>query len=294
MKKILTGLTILSIASIQANAQQNSFKKLPSGLEYMMAVDAPGKKLATEGSMITMHIRTIANDSSLFDSYKMNNNEPVPAQIQKPSFNGDVMEGLAMLSEGDSAIFRTVADSVFRGGQFPPFVKSGDKVNFYVKMITVKSQAEYQKEQSEAAGKQNSIDDKMIQDYVKANKLKVQKTASGLYYIMTQKGSGENAKAGQDVTMNYSGKLMDGTGFDSNVDPKFGHVTPFTFKLGSGQVIKGWDEGIALLNKGAKATLIIPSSMAYGSRSMPGNQNNPKGIPANSVLIFDVEMVEAK
>ncbi|MBU3676463.1 MAG: FKBP-type peptidyl-prolyl cis-trans isomerase, partial [Chitinophagaceae bacterium] len=54
------------------------------------------------------------------------------------------------------------------------------------------------------------------------------------------------------------------------------------------------DEGIALLNKGAKAKLIIPSTLAYGSRAMPGNNNNPKGIPANSVLIFDVEMVDAK
>lgn len=293
MKRIILSLAAAACI-MQANAQENAFKQLPSGLEYMMVKDAPGTKKATEGSMIMMHIRTVVNDSSLFDSYKMNNNEPVPAQIQKPSFNGDVMEGLAMMTEGDSAIFRTVADSVFRGGQMPPFVKSGDKVNFFVKMISVKTQAEYKKEQDDAAGKQNGIDDKLIQEYVKANKLKVQKTASGLYYIMTQKGAGEMAKAGQDVTMNYSGKLLDGTPFDSNVDPKFGHVSPFTFKLGSGQVIKGWDEGIAMLNKGAKATLIIPSSMAYGSRAMPGSPNNPKGIPANSVLIFDVEMVEAK
>lgn len=291
MKRTFFTLTALSLTSF---AQAQNLTKLPSGLEYKIVKDAPGTKKAAVGSIITMHIRTVVNDSSLFDSYKMNNNEPVPAQVQAPSFNGDIMEGLALLTAGDSAHFRTLADSVFRNGQMPPFVKSGDKVNFYVKMETVKTAEEHQKEQDEAASKQNSVDDKIVQEYIKSKGLKTQKTASGMHYIITKKGTGENAKAGQSVTMNYTGMLTDGTLFDSNVDPKFGHVQPFTFNLGSGQVIRGWDEGVALLNKGAKATLIIPSSMAYGNRSMPGNQNNPKGIPANSVLVFDVEMVEAK
>ena len=87
--------------------------------------------------------------------------------------------------------------------------------------------------------------------------------------------------------MNYTGKLLIGTPFDSNVDPQFGHVSPFVFALGTGQVIRGWDEGIALFKKGGKGVLYIPSSLAYGERS-PGPQ-----IPANSVLIFDVEVVDA-
>ena len=292
MKNLLS-LTLLTLSAGVAQAQNKGFQQLPSTLEYMIVQDAPGTKKAVPGSIITMHIRTVVNDSALFDSYRMNNNEPVPAQIQQPSFKGDLMEGLAMLTAGDSAVFRSPADSVFRG-QFPSFVKSGDKVNFFVRMVTVKTQEEYNKEQEDAAAKQNGVDDKPLQDYIRNNKLKVEKTKSGLYYVITQKGSGDNAKAGQDVTMNYTGRLLDGTVFDSNVDPKFGHVQPFNFKLGAGQVIKGWDEGVALLNKGAKATLLIPSSMAYGSRAMPGGPNNPKGIPANSVLLFDVEMVEAK
>jgi FKBP-type peptidyl-prolyl cis-trans isomerase FkpA len=82
--------------------------------------------------------------------------------------------------------------------------------------------------------------------------------------------------------------------FDSNEDPAFQHVQPFTFNLGTGQVIPGWDEGIALLNKGAKAKLLIPSPLAYGDRGMPGSPANPEGIPANSVLIFDVEVKNIK
>lgn len=294
MKKIIFSLFSVSALCLAQDVNAQNFKKLPSSLEYAIVKDAPGTKFAKEGSMININIRTVLNDSVLFDSYKMNNNEPVPAQVSKPGFSGDIMEGFTYATEGDSLILRSPVDSIFKNAQIPPFAKSGDKVTFYIKMVSVKTAEEYKKEQDDAANKQLNADDKLIQDYLKANKIKATKTASGLYYVISQKGSGELAKAGQEITMNYSGFLLDGTGFDSNTDSKFGHVQPFNFKLGAGQVIKGWDEGIALLNKGAKAKLIIPSTLAYGSRSMPGNPNNPKGIPANSVLIFDVEMVDAK
>jgi FKBP-type peptidyl-prolyl cis-trans isomerase len=94
--------------------------------------------------------------------------------------------------------------------------------------------------------------------------------------------------------MNYTGTLLNGKKFDSNEDPAFQHVEPFEFTLGQGQVIRGWDEGIALLNVGAKAKLLIPSPMAYGDRGMPGNPANPDGIPANSPLVFDVQVKAIK
>ncbi|MBX9449345.1 MAG: FKBP-type peptidyl-prolyl cis-trans isomerase [Taibaiella sp.] len=101
-----------------------------------------------------------------------------------------------------------------------------------------------------------------------------------------QEGTGPNPKAGQKVSVNYTGKLMDGKVFDSNIDPKFNHVTPFEFKVGNGKVIKGWDAGFLSMQKGQKATLYIPSSLAYG-------KNSPTpAIPANSILVFDVELLD--
>jgi FKBP-type peptidyl-prolyl cis-trans isomerase FkpA len=132
---------------------------------------------------------------------------------------------------------------------------------------------------------QMSIDDKMLTDYFAKNNIKATKTASGLYYVISKPGQGSNVKAGQNATVNYTGKLLDGSMFDSNVDPSKGHVQPFSFNVGMGQVIKGWDEGLQLMNKGSKGTLYIPSRLAYGERAM-GNV-----IPANSILIFDVEVV---
>jgi len=83
--------------------------------------------------------------------------------------------------------------------------------------------------------------------------------------------------------VNYTGKLLDGTIFDSNKDPKFGHVQPFSFTLGAGMVIKGWDEGMQLLKLGGRATFYIPSSLAYGPQGSGS-------IPPNAVLVFDVEV----
>lgn len=93
------------------------------------------------------------------------------------------------------------------------------------------------------------------------------------------------AQAGDSVSVNYTGRLEDGTVFDSNVDPKFGHVEPFVFPLGAGRVIAGWDKGIVGMNVGDKKTLTIPPEDAYGASGIPGV------IPPNATLVFDVELL---
>jgi FKBP-type peptidyl-prolyl cis-trans isomerase FkpA len=136
---------------------------------------------------------------------------------------------------------------------------------------------------------QKEIDEKTLSEYFIKNKIKAQKTASGLYYVITKTGTGEKAKAQQNVSMNYIGKFLDGKVFDANVDQQYQYVNgrgPLNFTLGIGQVIQGWDEGVQLLNPGTRATLYIPSSLGYGSV-----ERGP--IPANSVLVFDVELLSA-
>ena len=123
-----------------------------------------------------------------------------------------------------------------------------------------------------------------VKDYMKEHKYKAKPTASGLYYIETLAGTGEQAVKGDVVSVHYTGTLLDGTKFDSSID----RGEPFEFTLGAGRVIKGWDEGIALMKEGGKATLIIPSDLAYGNRAVGGV------IKANSTLVFEVELVEIK
>ncbi len=107
------------------------------------------------------------------------------------------------------------------------------------------------------------------------------------YLTLNKDGAGSSnatAKAGDVVSVNYTGRLQDGTVFDSNVDPSFGHVEPFVFPLGIGQVIPGWDEGIVGMKVGEKKTLTVPPEKGYG-------ENAVGPIPANSTLIFEVEVL---
>lgn len=110
------------------------------------------------------------------------------------------------------------------------------------------------------------------------------KTSSGLEYIEVQAGTGAQAAAGKTVSVHYTGKFQDGRVFDSSIS----RGQPISFKLGVGQVIKGWDEGIALMKVGGKAQLIIPPQLGYGERGAGGV------IPPNATLVFDVELVDVK
>ena len=110
------------------------------------------------------------------------------------------------------------------------------------------------------------------------------KTPSGLEYIEIEAGTGAQAVAGKTVSVHYTGKFLDGKVFDSSVS----RGEPITFQLGAGRVIKGWDEGIALMKVGGKAQLVIPPALAYGERGAGGV------IPPNATLLFDVELVDVK
>ncbi|MBL7765675.1 MAG: FKBP-type peptidyl-prolyl cis-trans isomerase [Chitinophagaceae bacterium] len=295
MRKIAPLMLLTAATLFSCTGGMKEFKTLKSGVKYKIVDDKKGDKKAVVGSMITMNITTKLKDSVLFESMKQNNGQPIETPVNAPMQSGDIMEVFPELTEGDSVIIEVPVDSLFKGGQpLPPFMKSGDNLSFYVKLISVKSKEEFEKSKLEASKKQLEIDDKAINDYLTKNNLKANKTASGLYYIINTPGSGPNASAGKMITMNYTGMLLDGTKFDSNEDPAFQHPQAFEFTLGQGMVIKGWDEGIALMNVGTKATLIIPSPLAYGERSMPGSEANPKGIPANSPLVFNVEVKAIK
>ena len=262
-------------------------------------------------------------DSILQDS-RRDVGQPVPLPLKELKLKGAPDEALSMIQPGDSGVFRFLADSLFKtkqGQPIPPFVKrGGNVVVMYVsatsKLITeteaqamqpdlqkkaMKAQMkqrmaspEYAKQvqtQKDAQAKmmaapavqsQFKKDDAVLQEYIKKNNLSVQKTPSGIYYQVLKPGTGPKPTPGQTVSVNYNGTLLSGKLFDSS--EKTGK--PIEFPIGQGAVIPGWDEGIALLNKGSKAILLIPSSLAYGTRGAGAD------IPADSPLRFEVELVD--
>ncbi|HEY4651267.1 MAG TPA: FKBP-type peptidyl-prolyl cis-trans isomerase [Pontibacter sp.] len=263
--------------------------------------DSTGAKI---GQVVTFHwaIKN-AEDSTFADTRTQGPKMPIILPLMEPSMKGGLENALSMMSPGDSGVFKINADTLFAktfGQPLPPFIKPGSQLTFFINMEKVQSkteaEADYAKmmeEQMEKARveaeQQIKVDDSKIQAYIKENNLQnVQKTESGIYYVVTKEGKGPQAKAGNTVAVHYKGSFLNGKVFDGSRTNPMAGGKPFEFVLGQGQVIRGWDEGIAQLKKGSEAILLIPSPLAYGA------QDRGPDMPANSILRFDVELVDVK
>jgi len=266
------------------------FKKTSDGLMYKMIKDEPGDKHPQVNDIIEMHVNIRIGDSVLLNSRQLNNNKPFEFPLPEATFKSDWVTGLKLLTAGDSAIFYIPVDTAkkYAQGQFPEFAKSTDTVVYEVKLVSFKSAEEMQKKAEDEAKKQLDEDDKKLQAYFAEKGLNPQKTESGIYYIIDREGTGEPITQGKRVTVNYTGTNLQGVKFDSNVDPKFNHVEPFTFTAGVGEVIRGWDEGVQLLKEGSKARLFVPSPLAYGKQEMGPEMG------ANAILVFEVEVTKVE
>lgn len=214
---------------------------------------------------------------------------------------GGIEEVIFNLKKGDSVYFQIPAAKIYGPRGTPPQLKADEllKVNMVVRdaMNQEEFQSYSQKMMEEKSKEQLEKDIKTIDDYLAENNIETEKTESGLRYIITRTGEGENVQSGQTIKANYSGYVLNGEYFDSSVEEiakekglyqEGRSYGPFETVIGQGAVIKGWDEGFQLMNAGSKATLYIPSPLAYGSRA------RSKQIGPNSILVFDVELVEIK
>jgi FKBP-type peptidyl-prolyl cis-trans isomerase FkpA len=287
MKKIvLAGVIALFAFTSCKNSATSGYDKTDNGLWYKK-LSITGSTKAKIGDFLTVNFITHTpkpKDSVIADTRKSGG--PMLIEVKAPAWKGDVAEGLTWLGTGDSASFLMPVDSLFKkgGGTLPQFLKHGDYLRIDIKVLSVKSRDEIMKEQAVAQAQATQQESGALDNYIKSNKIKAQQTASGLYYVIDKKGKGPLPAPGQSVTVNYTGMMLNGTVFDSSTKPG---RQPFTFVLGKGQVIKGWDEGIPLLPVGSKGRLIIPSNLAYGPQ---GNQ----GIPPNSPLVFEIEVISVK
>ena len=155
-----------------------------------------------------------------------------------------------------------------------------DAYDRYMEAQEAKERAAFERRMAE----QSEADKKLINQYVKSNKLKARQTASGLSYVITKKGKGKNtAQVGDIIEVQYEGFLLNGDSFDQSESSK-----PYRFTLGKGKVIKGWDEGLQYFKKGGEGWLLVPSKLAYGPRPIIEEGVN---IPAHSVLVFKIKVV---
>lgn len=283
-------MLILGIASSMLFAcnKNGGFDKTESGLQYKFHVENEDAAKPKEGDVLSIHLVYKVNDSILFDTRTINNGEPSPTILSKPTYKGDLVEGYALMHIGDSATFKVNADTFFykMSGRpdLPPGIKPGSELCVDIKLYKIQSKKEYEQEQATMFEKLKVKENAAIAKYMTEKKLSATPTASGLFYIETKKGTGKQAEPNKTVSVHYKGSFMSGSVFDSSFDRK----QPFEFTVGAGQVIPGWDEGLLLMKEGGKATLVIPWWIAYG----PNGYGN--AIPPFASLIFEVELISVK
>lgn len=289
---------------------QNSYDKEqnPEGA----FLNRPFPKDSTKGTIIEAIMMLAKGDSAIFkistDSILAQNKrmgeesiktmrEQMDAQLKQAPSDSAKMQ-IQKMYEGQIQMLESQMN------QENPQLPKGKFITYVIKILDVKNEERVKKDQEEAMKKREEeaealkkTQDKEIKDYLKKNKLEAKSTTSGLHYVITKEGDGEKPQAGDSVKVRYTGKLISGKVFDTSEEdvakknemfnPERDYKTPFSFQLGRRQVIAGWDEGLSLLNKGSKATLLIPAHLGYGDRGTPNGV-----IPPNSILVFEVELLK--
>ncbi len=290
MKKLTFKSLVLScmvVLSACGGRDKDDFQKGKGGMKYKFISTDESARKAQPNDILTVKLYfTNDKDSVLFDTKDFNEGI-IQIQLSQPKYEGDIFDVLSMTHEGDSLIYKTSADSFFNimnNQPLPDFVAKGSDLTFYIKVLKIQSQEELMQQMQQEAEMKAKEEEERIKEYLAQNNLNVQPTESGLYYIEVKKGKGKKAEPGKTVKVHYKGTLLDGTPFDSSYD----RGEPIEFVLGQGMVIPGWEEGIAMMNEGGKAKLIIPSKLAYG----PNQRGNV--IKPYSTLVFEVELIEVK
>jgi len=301
-----------AICMLALSACTGSFKKGDNGLEYKIISSGSGKTI-DYGNFMQIHIKQVysgTKDTLLMDTRDYMSRVQVFDSVNTPLAYFKILK---QMKKGDSVVIRLLTDTVFKDqkNQMPPFMKKGKYLYTHVKMVNIFQT----QEQADSANKAEAIlarpriykkqveeiekglaekkadleaESKAIEAYLAKNNIKATKTKWGTYVAITTEGTGEKLSSKDVAIVNYTGRTLDsGKVFDSNIDPKFMHVQPLEVNLGEfGGIILGWTDALMQLKKGSKATVYIPSTLAYGTAGK-GDQIKP-----GDNLIFDMDVID--
>lgn len=281
------------------------FKKTKSGIPYKYYPSKTGKAVAS-GNIVKAQVIQKIQASGKKDSVLYNTYTSTPAYFQignNPAEPYSIPELFPLLKKQGDSIYAVQAVDTFinrnpmMAAQMP--FKKGDKIVTTIRVVDVfatpdEARADEAKARSSAFDNDTKIqsqlksDDQMLSSYLAQHNLKAQKTGKGTYVEVQEPGTGDAISNGKWVSLKYRGTTMDGKAFDSNMDTTFHHTEPLEFVVGSGGMMRGFEEGLQGLHKGAKVNLYIPSSLAYGA-----NPPSPL-IGPNANLLFHIEVLDVK
>jgi len=293
---LLLSLIIIVGMSCSKNSESQNLET-DSGISYQFVNKGSGE-VPPEGGFWMMNIAYYnEKGDTLFSSASQGGAMPMNYMATRFSKNASIEECFSLIGEGDSAVFYISADSLYKntsGRPTPPDLV-GTKIKLCIGIDQVFTTEEFSAYSAEMEQAQIAKEKESIQTYLIEKGITAEVTSEGLYYEITQAGNGVKPQIGQKVRVNYTGYTMEGIVFDtsfeeiakeSNIYSPGRPYEPIDFAIGTGAVIQGWDIGLGLLDEGGKATLVIPSPLAYGNRGTGAL------IKANSTLVFTVELVE--
>ena len=262
------------------------FQTAESGLQYMFVEQNETGQKPKIGDVLELNYSyETENGKVLFESRE--SGRKYMKTLEKPAHTGGSIEdGLAMMHEGDSAMFKISAENFLlfseKFGHLPEGVKSLDPIIIKVRLVDIMDEKEMDTYMKLRYHKSEEQEAEILDQYLKNMGIETDRPTSGFYFIEKTPGSGSNIKDGDIITVDYTLTLVDG----SLVETTLGN-TPLTYKVGDENYIVGWEEAIKMMRKGSSATVIIPSELGYGAE---GTDN----ILPYSTLIFDIEILNVQ
>jgi FKBP-type peptidyl-prolyl cis-trans isomerase len=262
--------------TIQKYLTDNSItnaQKRPSGLYFIPVTTNAAAPLATANQVVSILYTGKLLNGTVFDATSQREDTPLSFRFGVDRVLAGIEEGLSLMHKGDKAIL-LIPSGLAYGTNSSTNVPANSVIRFEVELVDINPTFAVP-------------DDNLITRYLTKNKITTaQKQASGLYFIPTStNAAGAPAAVGKKVSVLYTGKLLNGTVFDAS---SLHNNAPLDFTVGAKEVVAGFDEGVSLMRKGEKATLLIPSGLAYGATGAGTS------IAPNTIITFDVEVVDVK
>jgi FKBP-type peptidyl-prolyl cis-trans isomerase FkpA len=279
---------LLAGTALMAGCGKTSYKKTPGGMPYQL-FRGKDTQLIRNGNFVKVSLTQKINDSVLFSTQK---GFPVYLFVSNTAGRTyDIAELWTTLHVGDSVVTTQMIDTFIKRApdNIPKEFKKGDRVLTYLKVLDVFENDSLARIDEEKIKKQFQVAEVAeIEKYLADKKITTQRTPSGAFVEVIQAGTGNLAVMGNMVTVNYTGSTWNGEKFDSNTDTTFGHAEPYSFVAGVGQMIRGFDEAVLMMQKGARIKVYVPSMLGYGQNG------NPPRIKAFENLVFDLELTDIK